>query len=293
MSKWKGQSKGTALGYKIFIFLLKNFGLKPAYLLLRFVSGYYFLFSKDTNKVIKSYFSKQHGFSSSQTLKLLYKNYYLLGQSIIDKVAVMAGFSQSFTFECEGVENIHELVNAKKGGILLSAHIGNYEIAGHFLKDIDCVFNIVMFDGELEKIKSLIDNTIGGRKINVITIKENLAHIYEISERLSNGEIICLHGDRYLENMKTIDMPFMNGIAKFPIGPFQLINTFKVPFLYAYGFKESDTHYHFYAFKPGITTFERGEQAIKNLCQDFLKNVEMMVKKYPAHWFNYHEFWNQ
>ena len=40
-TKWDGQSKGKVLGFKIFVFILNNFGLNPAYFILRFVSFYY------------------------------------------------------------------------------------------------------------------------------------------------------------------------------------------------------------------------------------------------------------
>lgn len=293
MSEWKGQSKGTATGYKIFILILKYLGLSPAYWLLRLVALYYYFFSADTNKVMQDYFAKQLNITGRKAAKMRYRNYYLLGQSIIDKVAVMAGFSSNFTYDENGVALIKEMVQQKKGGILLSAHIGNYEIAGHFLKDIDCTFNIVMFDGELEKIKTILNSAIAQRKINIITIKNDFSHIYEISSRLQNGEIICLHGDRFTADMKYIEMPFMNGIAKFPMGPYQLINAFKAPLLYTYGFKETDRHYSFYAFAPKQITYGRGEENIKKLCADFISNLETMVKRYPEHWFNYYYFWNK
>lgn len=44
MSSWHGKSKGTPLGYRIFVWVLKNFGVLPAYFLLRFVVVYYFFF---------------------------------------------------------------------------------------------------------------------------------------------------------------------------------------------------------------------------------------------------------
>ena len=42
---WQGKSKGTRLGYRIFVGILRKAGVQPAYFLLRFVAGYYFLFS--------------------------------------------------------------------------------------------------------------------------------------------------------------------------------------------------------------------------------------------------------
>ena len=50
MSSWQGKSRGTHLGYRIFVWILKSFGVQPAYFLLRFVAFYYFLFSYTASK---------------------------------------------------------------------------------------------------------------------------------------------------------------------------------------------------------------------------------------------------
>ena len=56
MSQWDGKSKGTVLGYKIFVFLIQKAGVKAAYVLLYFVASYYFLFLKKSNRAIFYYF---------------------------------------------------------------------------------------------------------------------------------------------------------------------------------------------------------------------------------------------
>ena len=63
MSKWDGKSKGTVLGYKIFVFLIQKAGVKAAYVLLYFVASYYFLFLKKSNKAISYYFKERLGYS--------------------------------------------------------------------------------------------------------------------------------------------------------------------------------------------------------------------------------------
>ena len=44
MSSWEGKTRGGVLGYKIFVWTLKNLGISFAYLLLRFVV-FYFVFA--------------------------------------------------------------------------------------------------------------------------------------------------------------------------------------------------------------------------------------------------------
>jgi predicted LPLAT superfamily acyltransferase len=85
MQPWAGKSKGTKTGYRIFIFTLRKLGLYPAYALLFFVAFYYFLFSPSSSAPIYNYYRKHHGWSSIKSLVAVYRNYYVFGQTLIDK----------------------------------------------------------------------------------------------------------------------------------------------------------------------------------------------------------------
>ena len=75
MSAWQGKSKGTPLGYRIFVWVLKTFGVLPAYFLLRFVVLYYFFFSFKASRQIYSLYHHKLGygmvFISYQTVQKL------------------------------------------------------------------------------------------------------------------------------------------------------------------------------------------------------------------------------
>jgi predicted LPLAT superfamily acyltransferase len=292
MSLWEGKSKGTALGYQIFVWILKKFGVLPAYFLLRFVAFYFFITSIKANKQIVSLYRHKLGYSWLSAKRMLYKNAYLLGQSIIDKVVVMSGIKNAFTYEFDGEENLREIASLKKGGILLSAHIGNWDIAGHLLKRLQTRINIVMFDGEHEKIKEYLNNITGEKSVNLILIKEDLSHIYEISEAFKNNELVCMHADRFLEGNKTICADFLGQAARFPIGPFVLAATFKVPVSFVFAVKESNLHYHLFASK--IKSYEQLQKSavIAQILDDYKSEMEVKVKKYPEQWFNYYNFWH-
>lgn len=293
MPQWQGKSKGSPLGYKIFVFVCRTFGVMPAYFLLRFVALYYFLFSWTSSGFIYRYFRFHHHQSWLRATLNVYQNYYVFGQTILDKIIVMAGIGNKFTFHFDGIENLQEIVKRGKGGILLSAHVGNWEAGGHLLQHLNTCINVVMFDGELQRIKSYLDEVTGGRKFNVIVIKEDMSHVYAIGEALRNNELICLHADRYMEGNKTRTVDFLGGKAKFPEGPFALAAAFKVPVSIVFAFKETSTHYHFYG--SSLIQQEDGEQKGKfaeRLIHTFVQDVEQKVKQFPEQWFNYYKFWD-
>jgi len=292
MSRWEGKSRGNKTGYQIFLWVLKRFGVLPAYFLLRFVVLYYFLFSWRSSRSIYYLYHKKLGYGRMASLFKIYRNYYLLGQSIIDKVVVMSGIKNKFTYNFDGEENLKEIVSRQKGGVLLSAHIGNWDIAGHLFKRLDTRIHIVIFDGEEEQLKKYLAAVTGKKSVNFIVIKDDLTHIYQISGALKNNELVCMHADRFLEGNKTFSANFLGEKARFPMGPFVLAATFKVPVSYVFAVKESNRHYHFFA--SSIKNYEQVEKntVMQEMLLEFTREMEIKVKRYPEQWFNYYNFWS-
>lgn len=223
---------------------------------------------------------------------MIYHNNYVFGQTLLDKFIMMTGINNSFTYHFDGEENLRRIAQKGKGGILLSAHVGNWEVAGHLLKRLNTRINVVMFDGEHQKIKQYLEQVTGGRNFNVIVIKDDLSHVYAIGDALAKNELICLHADRFLEGNKTVSHKFLGSEALFPFGPFALANGFQVPVSIVFAFKESLTHYHFY----GSEVLERLPDENKNrftqrLISTFVNMLEEKITMYPTQWFNYFNFW--
>ncbi len=293
MYNWNGKSRGTPLGYRIFVFVLKKMGVLPAYFLLRFVTLYYFLFSYKSSKAIYYYFYQRLGFSRFKSIFKLYSNYYLFGQTLIDKVVIMSGIPNRFTIDFDGEENLRKMVEQKKGGLLLSAHVGNWEIAGHLFKRLNTKVNIVMYDGEDRQIKSYMDSVVGERTVQIILVKDDLSHIYAISEAFQKNEIVCMHADRFVEKNKTFSIDFLGEKAPFPMGPFILAAKFKVPVSFVFSMKETTLHYHFYATSvKDYSQFDK-QQIMQEILKDFVLEMENKVMKYPEQWYNYYNFWQK
>lgn len=291
MPQWQGKSKGTPLGYRIFIGILKRWGVSPAYLLLRFVAAYYFLFAWKSNRYTWYYFRKRLGLGWFSSFFKLYRNYYLFGQTIIDRVVLMSGIPNKFTFHFDGEEHLHEIASNGKGGLLLSAHIGNWEIAGHLLKRLQTRVNIVMFDGEHQRLKEYLKGVTGERSANIIVIKDDLSHIYSIMDALARNELVCMHADRFVDDNKIMEAVFLGEKAKFPAGPFVLATRLKVPVSFVFSMKEKKYHYHFFA--TAAKEYSGADKAMQqqDVLSDFVKGMEKKVKDYPEQWYNYYAFW--
>jgi len=144
-----------------------------------------------------------------------------------------------------------------------------------------------LYDEEHNQIKDYLKGVAGEATVNIIPIKDDLSHIIAIKNALSAGELITMHGDRFREGNRTIEMEFLGMKAEFPIGPFLLATKFKVPVSFVFCVKESKYHYHLFASPGKMYT------SIDDLAQDYKLGLEKKVWVYTLHWNNYYTFWNE
>jgi len=288
-AEWKGKSRGTVLGYKIFLFCIKKLGLPSAYFVLYFVAAYFCFFAKDSTKSTYYYFNKRLRYSKIKSILRIYRSYFVFGQTIIDKIAISSGLQSKFTYDFDGAERIKEILKQKKGGILISAHLGNFEIAEHFFGELEenDFISLLTTNVEHTAIKNYLDSVTKKSQIKIILIKEDLSHIFEINAALTRNEIVCITGDRYIKDSKYLTQELLGKEAKFPAGPFLLGSRLQVPVLFVYVLKETNKQYHLYARTAQV---EHGNA--KALLKEYTQSLEWMLKKYPLQWFNYFDFWD-
>lgn len=289
MTNWQGKSQASVTGYQIFGFFIRRLGIRSAYFILLFVALYYFLFSPKSSAPILAFYQRRLKFSALKAYRLLYVNYFRFGQTLIDKFAVLAGQQRSFTFDFDGEEHLRDMVAGGQGGILLSAHAGNWEAAAQLLNRLNTPVNLVMYDGEDANIKQYLQGA-AKKKFEVIFIKNDLSHIFKISAALADNELVCLHADRFLPGNPTLTADFLGAAARFPAGPFLLALKFRAPVTFVYAFKETATHYRLSA-TPGRRFDSRQGDSVQTIATDFVACLEAKVHRYPTQWFNYYDFW--
>ena len=289
MSRWDGKTKGSLLGYKIFLFFVKVLGLGFAYRLLQLVTYYYFLFAARPKKALLDFYRDTLHISGKPALDLVRKNFYIFGQTLLDRAAFLLGKGSHFTHVFENEQYLLDIRNGGKGGMLLSAHLGNWETAGNLLKGrITPTINIVMLDAEVESIKKFMDLSTGGSRFKIIPIKNDLSHIISIRNALINNEFVAIHADRYMEGAKFIEMDFMGKKAKFPYGPFVIASKFDAPVTFVFAAKDGKYSYHLSATAP-ITQKMKPEE----IARLYVDELERKVRQYPEQWFIYFNFFQE
>lgn len=298
MADWDGKSRGTALGYRILLFVLRNAGLIPVYIILYPVVLYYFFFS-GTFRPTYWYFRHIQKFGTIRSLLGVYRNYYSLAVALVDKAAMYSLEDHGFKVSFDGEANLREFTSGHTGGILLSAHAGSWEMAAHYLKKYNTKVNLVLLQADHERIQKVMENSLVKLDENVhlnrIPVSpDSFDHIYAVREALERKELVTLNSDRFADGQKTFTKNFAGHDAPFPAGPFQLAAMYQVPVSMVFGFKTGPLRYQLYGIKPlypeeGESKKEFTDRALNY----YIAQLERMIRKYPYQWYNFYYFWNK
>ena len=287
--KWAGTTYGNGWMHKWLIRLLRFIDVRVLYVFASIFVVPVCLILNPGGRVLYHYFRVHFAFSPLKSVWKPYVNHCLFSQVVIDKFSMYAG--KKFNIEIEGYDYFLSLASQTPGFIQLSSHIGNYEIAGYSLVAESKPFNALVFFGEKESVMHNREKLFSTTNIHMIPLKSDMSHLFKIDECLQKGEILSMPADRILGSNKSIELEFLQGRAKFPIGPFSVATMRGLNVLAVNVMKTAVKTYKIY-----VTPLEYDKSAprkvqIENLSKRYVSELERMLQLYPTQWYNYYNFW--
>jgi predicted LPLAT superfamily acyltransferase len=117
-----------------------------------------------------------------------------------------------------------------------------------------------------------------------------------INEACQQGALVALLADRGRSHEALRHAPFLGQDAPFPVGPWLLAHTLKVPVVLCFGLYLGGRRYRL-VFEPmadrvDIPRHDRGP-ALDALIARYARRLEHYVHVAPYNWFNFYDFWQQ
>lgn len=291
--KWSGKTGGTTWMQRSLIACFRVVPLWLYYSALIFIVPFYMLFNRSGYASTYGFFRKAFKYNRLKSFWSTYLNHFRFGQIIIDRFAKYAG--EQFKFKNENERLFMSMSESKGSFVVLSSHIGNYEMAGYALQAKSKPVNALVYADEAVTVMENRRKQFSKTNIRMIAVKEDMSHLFLINAALCNGEIVSMPGDRLFGSSKSVECDFFGQKAKFPKGPFATIAQRSVPALAVFVMK---TGYRSYEIVIVSLSHDLPEDAdretlIAIVAQRFADAVESTVRKYPTQWFNYYDFWSE
>ncbi|MBQ0016648.1 MAG: lipid A biosynthesis (KDO)2-(lauroyl)-lipid IVA acyltransferase [Bacteroidales bacterium] len=286
---WAGKTDGTSWMQRLLIVVIRFTGLRIAYVLMSFVIPFYMILNRKGYVSIKHYFQNRHGDSYLKAVWHVYRNHFAFGQVIIDRFAAYGGMK--FNLEISGYDLFNNAIEGDKGVLMLSSHVGNYELAGYMLVSRKKKFYAVLYDGDTNVVMQNRQRILSQNNICLVPLKEDMSHLFTINAALDTGDIVSIPADRVLGSSKTVECEFMGSKAVFPLGPFKLATHKNVPVFAVFVLRSSPQTYKVYIKQISVLSNKSNNERCFLMAQKYASELESVVKKYPYQWFNYYDFW--
>lgn len=240
-------------------------------------------------RIIYRYFRDCHHASPVRAALMTYRNFYLFAQVVIDRFAMYGG--RRFDVEIEGYDNFQRLAEREEGFLQLSAHIGNYEIAGYTLISDKKRLNALVFDKEKATVMENRGRLFSVTNIRMIAVKQDMSHLFTINEALADGETVSMPADRMLGSTKGVTLNFMGKEAVFPLGPFSVATMRGLNVLAVNVMKTGTKRYKIYVTPLRYDKGKPRAEQTTQLARAYADELERMLRLYPEQWYNYFSFW--
>ena len=280
--QWTGRTDGMPWMHRTLIRILHFVNIRIVYAVMDVVVVFYMIFKHRYYLSTYHYFHRRHNKGILSAFLSTYLTFRQFGQVVIDRFAVYAG--KQFEFVIEGNDVVMEAMRRGNGCIMLSSHIGNYEMAGYFLKPTRRMYAL-MFGGEKNTVMENRKRQFEANGIEIITHTDDWSYLYQINDALTDGNMLTLMADRNFGSDKSVTCEVLGAPASLPLGPFAIASMYTQATVVAV-FVMKDSCHKYHIFVKQLTAGKKDEYATL-----FAAELTKIVKLYPHQWYNFFEFW--
>lgn len=186
----------------------------------------------------------------------------------------------------ESVSGGDDVAQLAGGLVSVTAHVGNWELAGRLLAGESARrTNVVVAAEEAPELERWVRRNGDGMRF----VPRSHPRIgIQLLSALRRGEVVALQGDRAIGTRGDVAIPFFGRPALFPLGPFLLARAAGVPVVPAFCVLGPGYRYTVRLAPP--ISVERGDE--EGAARVWVRLLEDIVREHPTQWFNFFDVWS-
>jgi KDO2-lipid IV(A) lauroyltransferase len=199
---------------------------------------------------------------------------------------------KKFKINYVGEDILQSALNEKRGIILLTLHMGNWEIGGIAMSEKGITPpTVAYFPDSQDIIESQRSRFRDIGNANHIELREGRFSAIKLLRVLQDGGIVAIQGDR-LQYDSGVEMEMFGHKADFPRGPIMLASAADAIIVPTFMVMEGYNTYNIYIEKPiEIKVYSGREDTLKNNFKEIIGVFEKYIRQYPDQWYTFMPFW--
>lgn len=194
----------------------------------------------------------------------------------------------------EGAGRLDEALSRGNGVILVTPHLGNWELGGLYLASKGYSLSVLTYpddDPKTESFRRAIRKKYNIENIYVRDDGNGAEMVLNILAALRGGKIVCMLTDRK-DTRFNISVPLFGTPVDLPGGPALISFKTGAPILPVYCVLERNGAYRLIADNPIYPDQdEKREEALRSITMEMASSFERYISRYPDQWYNFFTYW--
>jgi predicted LPLAT superfamily acyltransferase len=294
---WDSRSVGSPWQHRFFYGLIRIGGRRAAYGMLFFVALWYVLFRPDVRDRSRHYLERRFpGKGRVGRLLDAFRVTFEIGKILVDRAVLGILGAGQFRISLSGKTQLQSLLAEGRGLILVTAHVGCWQVAMSSLSALGPPVNLLIHRDAGDVDRQFFEHGEGAAPYNVIDPAGYLGGTLEMLQRLKRGEVLCIMGDRVMGGEgSTVAVDFLGGSVRLPFSPYKLASATGAPLAVIFPFKSGPGAYGLQVASvirvPEIPG--RSPERFRPYAARFVEALEGFVDRHPYQFFNFFNMWEQ
>ncbi len=224
---------------------------------------------------------------------MVYRLFVSQGRTLIDRGYAISGAGK-FDMRINGYEQIEAWSrDPKKGFVLLTAHMGNWQIAMTALELMKKRVALVMRPEDNPSVHQNLALSAEMGAIRIVSPEQFLGGVLEVLNLLKEGYIVAFMGDRAY-GFPSVDVKFLGDTAKFPYGAFQIAASAGCPVVVFLSARLEGKRYDVDVSKVMYPRWQPGvdkKTQLRQWVQEYADVLDDYSRKHPLQCFMFHDVW--
>jgi phosphatidylinositol dimannoside acyltransferase len=198
-------------------------------------------------------------------------------------------------WEFTGSEYFEELQSREGGAIVLTAHMGSYDLGAQLFAEIArrplMMVRAPETDPDTRRYEEELHERTVTQALKVDFSTRASALALDLLHALQRGEIIAIQGDRVTPGISTLPGTFFGKRMLFPAGPFALAMTARVPVYPLFIVRQGRRRYRLVVGKPFEVQRRRDRaESFERAMAEWTRELEGVVRSAWFQWFAFQPF---
>ena len=200
-----------------------------------------------------------------------------------------------FTIEAEGLEEWRALAGGDGGFILVTAHLGAWEVGSMLPSSREGRRVHVVREPETDpRAQRFIEGLIRscGGELYITHFADDPQLGVGLLDALRRGEVVALQGDRPRSGGRTVEASLFGRPFALPVGPAALARAAGAPIVPVFVLREGRLRYRC-LLRPAIHVAQSGDRQrdVQEALAGFAADLEAAIRREPHQWFCFRRLW--